>query len=64
MWLDNGRKDGLLEKWYVVRKDNEARAQQGAEMRLGQKKDGKVGGEGASREASEKARETSRTRND
>lgn len=27
MWLDNGRKDGLLEKWYVVRKDNEARAQ-------------------------------------
>lgn len=28
MWLDNGRKDGLLEKWYVVRKDNEARASQ------------------------------------
>lgn len=46
MWLDNGRKDGLLEKWYVVRKDNEARAQPGAEMRLGQKKDGKVGREG------------------
>lgn len=26
MWSDNGRKDGPLEKWYAVRKDNEARA--------------------------------------
>lgn len=25
MWLDHGRKDGLLEKWYTVGKDNEAR---------------------------------------
>jgi len=28
MWLDHRRKDELLEKWYTVRKDNEARASQ------------------------------------
>jgi len=38
----------MLEKWYVVRKDNEARASQ--EPRLGQnKKDGKGGGKGRAR---------------
>lgn len=62
MWLDNGRKDGLLEKWYVVRKDNEARAsRESREMRLGQGEKRWKWGLG---ETSEKARETSRTRND